>query len=325
MKIFTCSACHTPVFFSNLKCTCGAPLYYDPDRDAMLNEAVPCHNRGAIACNWNADSEAGYCRSCRMTQTIPDTFHGDNIYLWRVSEQAKRWVISNLMRWGWFAAQDAGAKPVFKLLAEQTSGGDIPVTMGHANGLITINVTEGDPVVREYRRDELDERLRTMTAHFRHEIAHFLFLRLQEKEGFVDQFRALFGDERADYAAALDRHYENGAPADFQQRFVTRYASSHPHEDWAETCAHVMHLTDIVDSASAAGLQHTDVPVMDHSAYAEASGEALLDQAFRLGTGLNHIMRSMGMQDIYPFVISPRVNEKLVFAHRYLMTGAQSG
>ena len=323
MKIFTCGACKTPVFFSNLNCTCGAPLFYDPDMDVMLNEAQPCQNRQPISCNWKAEGDTGFCRSCQMTQTIPDTFHGDNVALWRVSEQSKRWVLSNLMRWGWFTAKDNGPWPTFKMLAEQTSRGEMPVTMGHANGLITINVTEGDPVVREFRRDELDERLRTMTAHFRHEIAHFLFLRLQTQQGFTESFRALFGDESADYGAALDRHYQNGAPADFQSRFVTPYASSHPHEDWAETCAHVMHLTDIVDSASAAELRHNRRPRSGYDAYKEAKSEKLLDQAFKFGTGLNHIVRSMGMQDIYPFVISPNVKEKLIFAHRHLMTGAR--
>ena len=323
MKIYTCDVCRTPVFFSNLQCTCGAQLIYDPERDDMLNEAPVCRNREDIACNWRAAGESGYCHSCQTTQTIPDTFHGENIELWRVSEHAKRWVLSNLMRWGWFTQADNGARPVFKLLAEQTSKGEFPVTMGHAGGLITINVTEGDPVVREHRRDELGERLRTMTAHFRHEIAHFLFLRLQDQPGFTERFRALFGDERTDYAAALDKHYENGAPGDFQSRFVTRYASSHPHEDWAETAAHVMHLTDIVDSAGAAELQRHESPALGYDAYLEASSEKLLDQAFQLGTGLNHIIRSMGMQDIYPFVISSRVKEKLIFAHQSLMTGAR--
>jgi hypothetical protein len=46
--------------------------------------------------------------------------------------------------------------------------------------------------------------------------------------------RNLFGDERASYAEALDRHYQQGAPLDWQQHCVSAYATMHPWEDWAK-------------------------------------------------------------------------------------------
>ncbi|MAP96606.1 MAG: hypothetical protein CMK07_16845 [Ponticaulis sp.] len=318
MQTYSCPACQATVFFRNLICTCGAELAYDPEADVFLTGANYCSNRQQIGCNWIAEDADGHCRSCRMTEVVPDTFHDANLDLWSEAEFSKRWVLTNLARWGWFRASDTGSRPRFHLLAEKTSRGKNVVMMGHAEGLITINVTEADPVEREKRRDQMDERLRTMIAHFRHEIAHFLFIRLAEDKKFLSAFRDLFGDETQDYGAALDAYYANGAPDGFQQTFVTRYASSHPHEDWAETCAHMLHLTDILDSAASTGLQLDGIPRKSYDAYKEPEGEALMTQSLEFGVALNHVNRSMGLQDIYPFVISPNVRKKLIFAHGYL-------
>lgn len=279
-----------------------------------------CTNRALIGCNWLAEDNEGHCRSCRMTEVVPDAFRDVNVKLWAEAETSKRWVLTNLARWGWFTSTDTGRRPKFHLLAETTSRGRDVVMMGHADGLITINVTEADPVVREQRRDDLDERLRTMMAHFRHEIAHFLFDRLSQSEVFLSGFRNLFGDETEDYRAALDRYYETGAPVNFHDQFVTRYASAHPQEDWAETTAHILHLTDILDSAAAFGLQCEGMPRQNYDAYNEPEGEALITQALELGLALNQVNRSMGLQDIYPFVISATSRQKLIFAHKWLST-----
>lgn len=55
---------------------------------------------------------------------------------------------------------------------------------------------------------------------------------------WLEPFRALFSDERADYAAALKVNYENGPPPDWADRHISAYASTHRREDWAETRAH---------------------------------------------------------------------------------------
>ena len=64
------------------------------------------------------------------------------------------------------------------------------------------------------------------------------------------RFRQLFGDEREDYGAALERHHAQGPPADWSLRHVSAYASSHPWEDWAETWAHYLHMVDALDTAA---------------------------------------------------------------------------
>ena len=89
----------------------------------------------------------------------------------------------------------------------------------------------------------------------RHEIGHYYWTSLIEQDDSrLARFRELFGDERDDYAAALQRHYEAGPPPDWQDRFVSAYASAHPWEDWAETWAHYLHMTDTLETAAACGV-----------------------------------------------------------------------
>ncbi len=180
--------------------------------------------------------------------------------------------------------------------------------MGHVGGVVTISVAEADAVLRTTRKEALDEPYRTMIGHMRHEIAHMLWWRLSLREDFLTAFRETFGDEREDYPAALQRHYQNGPPADWQTRFLSTYASSHPHEDWAETASHLLHLTDITDN---------------WDAYAEPDAERLIHIAASLVAGVNHVNRSMGLSDLYPFVLSDVALRKLAFAHDWLRRGAQ--
>lgn len=326
MRLHTCPNCAAALSFESLACACGAAVAYDVDGDRFTPLSIGCANRETIGCNWAADAQDNLCPSCATTAVIPDTFHDENRALWAETEQAKRWVLSNLARWGWFVSSDDGPRPVFHLLAEETGIGTVPVTMGHADGVVTINVTEADEAERTQRRAELGERLRTMIGHFRHELGHFFFFeRLAPQYGFTERFRMLFGDETADYGAALEKHYQDGPPADWNAHHVTPYASSHPHEDWAETFAHLLHLTDITDSFVAAGLQSPDLPGPDYDAYRETDTERLITIGAGLGIALNHVNRSMGLQDIYPFVLTPVIREKLAFVDRWMSAGGGSG
>jgi hypothetical protein len=319
LRIHTCPNCAASLPFESFACGCGISVAYDVDGDRFVPLTVGCANREEIGCNWAADADGKLCASCATTEVIPDTFHGENRNLWAETEHAKRWVLANLARWGWFVSSDPGPRPVFHLLAEATGDGDVPVTMGHADGLVTINVSEADDAERTQRRSQLGERLRTMIGHFRHELGHYFFFeRLGPQYGFTERFRMLFGDESTDYAAALADHYRDGAPADWNERHVTPYASSHPHEDWAETFAHFMHLTDITDSFAAAGLSAPDLPGPDYDAYAETDAEKLITIGAGLGIALNHVNRSMGLQDVYPFVLTPVIREKIAFVSRWM-------
>lgn len=322
MRLYACPACGGAVYFPNLACTCGQALAYDPAADAMraAGDVGLCANRNAIGCNWQA-AGGDLCHACALTETVPDLSVAGNRGLWAEAEDAKRLVLAGLARWGWYAPSDQGAWPRFRLLSEKARHGNVPVVMGHADGLITINLAEADPAEREARRQGLGEPLRTMVGHFRHEIAHALFLRLEAKDGFTPAFRELMGDETADYGQAMDRHYNEGPPPDWAERHATAYASMHPHEDWAESAAHVMHLVDTTDSALAAGLSHSDLPPAGYDPYAERDSETAITYGVALGIATNHVNRSMGLDDLYPFVLSAAAREKLAFAHRWLSAG----
>lgn len=323
MQIFSCPDCRQPVFFRNLSCACGTEIAFNSESGTFVRADTPCSNRAEIGCNWTAPGR-DLCQSCAMTEVIPDKFKTEHQRLWADAEDAKRWVLANLARWGWFTSEDPGPPPRFHLLAEETRAGPAMVIMGHDEGLITINVMESDPVERTQRREDMAERLRTMIGHFRHEIAHYLFIRLGEKKGFETSFRTLMGDERADYGAALEAYYANGPAPGWETAHVTRYAASHPHEDWAETTAHIMHLTDIVDSAVSTGLKTRTLSNNRYDAYRETDSAALISAGAELGISLNQVNRSMGLQDLYPFVLTPAMREKLMFAHKRISTHIKS-
>lgn len=322
MEVFLCPACGGRLFFDNLVCICGADVAFDPDARTFvrLSEAAACSNRDEISCNWRADNDGALCRSCATTRTHPDLAMEGHRTLWADAEAAKRRVMADLMHWGLFTAADQRPAPVFDMLAESTRMGEQEVIMGHEEGLITINVAEANPAEREERREEMEERYRTMTGHFRHEIGHFVHVRLADAPGFLDAFRALFGDERADYGAALDRYYANGAPPGWQDTHLTEYATAHPHEDWAETFAHFLHLVALTASAKAIDLS---TPALSEAgpgfdAYAAREAEPFLTIAVELSVALNHTNRAMGLADLYPFVLTPATREKLGFVQSWL-------
>jgi len=92
-----------------------------------------------------------------------------------------------------------------------------PMT-GHAGGLITLNVAEADDIERERQRKSMREPYRTLLGHFRHEIAHYYWDHLVANSPALAEFRNLFGDERENYQAALQRYYTDGPAPDWSER-----------------------------------------------------------------------------------------------------------
>ena len=198
------------------------------------------------------------------------------------------------------------------------------VLTGHANGLITINIAEADDAIREQRRANLQEAYRTLLGHFRHESGHYYWDRLVSNSGHIDAFRALFGDERQDYSATLQRHYHQGAPGNWQANFISAYASSHPWEDWAESWAHYLHMIDVAETAVSCGLtlrpRHPNDPLLepDPKLLRCRQFEPVMDAWFAVTYVLNNLNRSLGQQDAYPFVLSDPAIDKLRFVHRVI-------
>ncbi|MBU9178569.1 zinc-binding metallopeptidase family protein [Burkholderia gladioli] len=347
MKTFHCGNCGQLVFFENVRCErCEAPLGYLPEVGEVgafeidassgqwrsLHPSVagqlyrPCHNYSVEnVCNWMvpADSPASYCESCALTETIPDLSNPDNRPLWYRTEAAKRRLVYTLTMLGLpvesrLLASERGMSFAFKAATESE-----PVMTGHANGLITLNLAEADDAERERVRAAMHEPYRTLVGHFRHEIGHYYFDRLIVGSAWQEAFRERFGDERADYQAALDAHYQNGAPAGWEDSYISEYASMHPWEDWAETWAHYLHMVDTLDTANACGLvldpDDDSLPHLDdQTSVDEASFGNLMRRWFPLTYALNSLNRSMGVADAYPFALSPAVVAKLRFVHRVI-------
>ena len=195
---------------------------------------------------------------------------------------------------------------------------------GHADGLITLNIAEADDAEREARRAALNEPYRTLLGHFRHEVGHHYWNLLVRDGGLLDEFRSMFGDERADYGESLQRHYADGAPADWQERHVTAYASAHPWEDFAETWSHYLHIVDTLETAGAFGMrvrprlggdEQAMSAAVDFDPYVNGPFDRIVDAWLPLTYAVNSLNRSMGQPDLYPFVLGPAAIRKLGFIH----------
>ena len=161
----------------------------------------------------------------------------------------------------------------------------------------------------------MDEPYRTMLGHFRHEIGHYYYYRLVDpSQDYKQQFRELFGDADADYQAALDRHYNEGAPPNWEKNFVSSYATMHPAEDWAETFAHYLHIRDTLDTAAAFSFAPASA-TFERGVLGPSGFQTIIDMWLPLSWSLNMINRSMGKEDLYPFVLPAAVLEKMRFVH----------
>lgn len=350
----TCQ-CGRPVFFRNSTClACGTPLGYEP-ASARLLPLAPASTPGlwvaatgrrrtphwrrcsnldsAAGCNWLLPEREGagsQCRCCRLTRTLPDLAVPENQQWWGQIATAQRRLVSMLIALGLptlSCTEDPQHGLAFDLLRQLPDGAT--VLTGHADGVITLDVAEADDAQREQRRQALGEPYRTLLGHLRHESGHYYWQRLVDGTPWLDPCRALFGDDRADYGAALQRHYAQGPAADWPDHHVSPYASSHPWEDWAETWAHYLHLVDTLDTARGFGLHGgqvelryerwtpADVSMGDMPPGDDAPGFVDLVNGWMELTGvLNELSRSMGLADFYPFVLSRPALRKLHFVHR---------
>jgi len=337
------------VFFENVACErCGAALGFVPGEMAMAAFEIaadgawtrlrdgaapqrPCSNyNNAQTCNWMlpAGDAAPFCVSCRTTDVLPALGKPENRVSWALIEQAKRRMVYSLLSLRLpvrSKAEDAAHGLSFRFLEELTPAQR--VMTGHDNGTITLNIDEADDARREEERTRLHEPYRTLIGHFRHEIGHYYWDLLVGGTPWLERFRSVFGDERADYAQALAAHY--AAPrADWPERFVSAYASSHPWEDWAECWAHYLHIQDGLETAAAWGLRLaspggepvTAKPLLPHDGAFEP---ALIQRWLPISQFINAMSRSLGLRDGYPFVIPAPVVEKLDLVHQVVISAAK--
>ena len=356
MKLFVCQSCGNVLYFENRACErCGHRVAFLPEKETMSaiepdgqgdggtwatladkgKGRMLCRNAEYDACNWLTDASdtTGFCRACRHNGIVPDLSDPAQLAGWRELEVAKHRLFYSLIRWK-LPLQTRQENPehglIFNFLADDPNSGHRVMT-GHDNGLITIALTETDEIERERRRLEMGEPYRTLLGHFRHEVGHYFWDVLVRDGGKLEECRAVFGDDSTDYGQALQRHYAEGAPPDWQQNFVSAYATMHPWEDFAETWAHYLHIVDTLEMAAEFGMEVR--PKVDRDGeltarirfnpYEARDVEALVNAWLPFTFAMNSVNRAMGARDLYPFILSPAVVAKLGFIHSLVRDGAK--
>jgi hypothetical protein len=329
VKAFRCRVCDNALYFENSVCvSCGTNLGFSrserlivpvDEQGAYVDQAGlvwhVCRNLNLNGCTWLTELEGDECFACRLTRTRPSDEDTVGLENYRLAEQAKRHLVFELDGLGFpVVGKDpaTGGDPdnglAFDLLSSSAAAGGEHATIGHDNGLITIDLAESDAAYREKVRARLAEPYRTMLGHFRHEVGHYYEWQLVRGDEAIARSRELFGDENADYQAAIDRHYADGPPEDWEASYISTYATMHPFEDFAETWAHYLHICDTVETASEYGLTAV-APVTAFSSFRDVVTGIWVP----LSVALNMINRSMGREDLYPFVIPAPVLDKLEF------------
>jgi hypothetical protein len=352
MVLFTCTNCGQAIYFENTRCErCGYAIGFVAEEGGAVLRALAGTDEGAFeaagysycsnfqfgVCNWLVPTGSGgsgsgfggagaFCKACRLNRMIPNLQEPAFRAYWMLIEVAKHRLVYSLMRLG---LPTDGLR--FDFVADER---DKRVFTGHDNGLITINIAEADDLQREMARQNMNEPYRTLLGHFRHEVGHYYWDLLVRDAGRLGEYRELFGDDSRVYEHALQYHYNQGAPADWTDFYISAYASAHPWEDWAETWAHYMHIMDTFETAYAYGMQVRPrvadqqgggAPAMagasqmaaatDFDPYEEKDFGRIIQQWLPLTYALNSINQSMGVGNLYPFIIVPLVMKKLSYIH----------
>ena len=344
MKIFECGNCSNPLFFENTRCEkcghfCGFsvadlkmlsfvstefPMISDRERKSYNY----CKNQEFGVCNWliPAEDDHEFCEACALNRTIPDLSDDENFKKWQKLEVAKHRLVYQLARLKLPLSSkmtDEANDLCFDFISQQN---DAEIMTGHANGVITILLSEADSVHRELMRTQMSEPYRTLIGHFRHEIGHYYWDQLlASDQQALDAFRKLFGDESLDYGEALTRYYQNGTPIDWQQQYISEYATAHPWEDWAESWAHYLHIMDMAETAHFFGVSVKPKlsskslrGAIDEDPYVVSKFEKIFNPWMPVSFVINSLNRSMGISDAYPFVVSPPVVDKMKFIHELI-------
>ena len=267
MKLYICSHCQNRLYFENSIClSCKHAVGFDTSTLSMVTleqkaagefgDIVDgkkvyrfCENAQHGTCNWliPLTQAAPFCRACELNNVIPALSNPDNLDRWKRIEIAKHRLVYSLLRLRLPVApkekqiekengKEHGEGIEFDFMADLSP--EQRVMTGHNEGTITLNIEEADETERVRNKLDLGEKYRTLLGHFRHEIGHYYWDLLIRDRPLIKPYREIFGDEQKDYQEALKVYYQNGAPENWTDHFISPYASAHPWEDWAETWAH---------------------------------------------------------------------------------------
>ena len=352
MKLYTCSNCHSLIYFENNICLhCGFSLGFNSNTLSLITLVTEndhlysniqnkkelyryCKNAEYATCNWLVPSaqNSEYCQACELNRVIPALTSEENLRRWKNIEIAKHRLVYSLLRLRLPVNKKIDNEETgiaFDFLAD--SSPKEKVITGHDNGVITLNIEEADEAARVRHKLDLGEKYRTLLGHFRHEIGHYYWELLIKNTDALEKYRLLFGDEELDYSKALEAYYKNGAPSDWSEHYISPYATSHPWEDWAETWAHYLHMMDTLETAFSFGIRIQPDMVQDTKAIQASIQQDPYDMTdfgqivkwwLPLTFAVNSLNRSMGHSDFYPFVITEPVVKKLQFIHELCLKNA---
>ena len=311
---------------SDGKLTCA-----NPDCGAAL---VKCHNYAVEqVCNRcciapaEESAEALLCDYCRFNDTIPDLEVPGNREMWSRLEAAKRRLLYtlDLLKLPYGSKAEGFEPPLsFDFKADITRtrkwwwsmGKEERVYTGHADGKITINLQEADPVEREKTRVMFQEAHRTVIGHFRHEIGHYYWQMLVPGR-CESEFKATFGDhENPTYSDAQQHYYKEGPPSGWSTSFISSYATMHAWEDFAETFATYLDMVSVLDTAF-------HMKVSESLAPTTADLPTMVDRYVHLGVVLNEMNRAMGLLDLVPEIFAAPIVAKLSFIHDLVKTASK--
>ncbi len=300
-----CGSCRALTSFSDINSvescdSCGAVVY-------------PCANMVHGVCRSFNQVPEELCRLCEFTQTTPTLSDAASVARWSAMESAKRRLLVQLEELGLppFIGNLNETRPLrFEFLEDaidesgQTSG----VTTGHEEGLITINLAEADSVHRERVRVQMREPQRTLIGHMRHEAGHYIDWSWASRLAAMDYHR-LFGDpSAADYARAMDWHYNHGPPSDWALNHVSAYATMHPCEDFAETVNVYLDIMAIATTASDIGARALNMSP-------SADPQQLVSDVLDIVIEVSEYNFDLGLSALLPESLPPAVIEKLAYVH----------
>ena len=118
MKLYTCSNCHSLIYFENNIClNCKYSLGFDANTLSLITLVAEknnifanaqnkelkfryCKNSEFSTCNWliPASSNALYCQACDLNRIIPDLTNQENLKRWKNIEIAKHRLVYSLLR-----------------------------------------------------------------------------------------------------------------------------------------------------------------------------------------------------------------------------------
>ena len=308
--------------------TCGSRLGFDrgaADLVVLDQSCAAVRNRelAAVQLAGRPGTAAGLCGSCELTRTRPtdgDTAGAAPLRSNRGCQAPAR-LPARPSRPATTPRTVDLTTAGFDLLSSAFDAGDDRARQRRDHD----RPRRGHDPHREAMRVQLAEPYRTLLGHLRHEIGHWYWDVLIDGTPFLDRFRDLFGDEQLDYAKCARDALRQADDRDWEETHVSHYAAAHPWEDWAETFAHYLHIRDTMQTARAWGM-HIDGPDLDLTSRGtpqldvdpidDAETFDDLARAWVAFTfALNAVNRSMGHDALYPFVLPPKVLEKMRFVH----------